>query len=246
MFIPKVQIEREFDSIVAASGGEIVRLSVGTSPAFDNADYIFHEYKLVAELKCLERDRLTDPAMQVKFRRLWINWRQRGLTSGPVPRTINSRSLPPICQREMYQVTGKPIRRRVQKANKQIRDTKAALRLQDYRGVLFIANDGNFMFPPAATIHALQLSLQRDFREIRHFVFFTANMYLAMKGKDRPVLCWISFDMDNDKSSPAEQLYEDLHVRWTRRHSEVTGIPAEIAELSDADMEGFWFGNYLR
>ena len=146
----------------------------------------------------------------------------------------------------MYQVTGKSIRRRIQKANKQIRETKTALGLADYRGVLFIANDGNFMFPPAATNHAVQLSLQRDFREIRHFVFFTANMYLAMKGTDRPVLCWISFDMDNDKSSAAERLYEDLHIRWIRRHSEVTGIPAEIAELSDADMEGFWFGNYFR
>lgn len=246
MFIRKIEIEREFDGIVAASGGEIVRSSIGRSPSFDNADYVFHDYKLVAELKCLERDNLNEPATQVKFRRLWINWRQRGLTSGPVPRTINSRFLPEICQTEMYRVTGRPIRRRIQKANKQIRDTKAALGLPDYRGVLFIANDGNFMFPPAATIHAVQLSLQRDFREIRHFVFFTANMYLAMKGKDRPVLCWISFDMDNNKSGPAEQLYEDLHTRWMRRHCEVTGIPVEVAELSDADMEGFWFGNYLR
>jgi hypothetical protein len=246
VLIPKIDIEREFDGIVAEAHGEIVKSSIGKSPSFDNADYIFHDYKLVAELKCLERDKLGDPATQAKFRRLWINWRRRGLTSGPVPRAINSRSLPKVCQDEMYRVTGKPIHRRIQKANRQIRETKAALGLHDYRGVLFIANDGNFMFPPAATIHAIQLSLQRDFREIRHFIFFTANMYLAMKGTNRPVLCWISFDMDNDKSSPAEQLYENLRSSWVRRHCQITGIPAEIAELSDDDMEGFWFGNYFR
>lgn len=151
-----------------------------------------------------------------------------------------------MCQAEMYETMGRPIKRRVQKANKQIRETKTALGVPEYRGVLFIANDGNFMFPPAAMIHSIQLSLQRDFREIRHFVFFTANMYLAIRGIARPVSCWISFDMDSETSSPAETLYADLYERWTRRHEEITGIRADTAELRDEDMEGFWFANYLR
>jgi hypothetical protein len=137
------------------------------------------------------------------------------------------------------------LKKRIQKANKQIRETKTMLNLKDYRGVLFIANDGNLMLPPAGTIHAIQLSLQRDFREIRHFVFFTAKLYIQIKGSDQPVLCWISFDMENDKSSPAEDLYDDLRRRWVARHQEVTGIPSITHELSDDDMEGFWFAKYL-
>jgi hypothetical protein len=177
---------------------------------------------------------------------LWIRWRQRGFVAGQTPSAINSRALSPVCQAEIYEVMGKPIKCRIQKANKQIRNTKIALGLPHYRGVLFFANDGNFMFPPAAMIHSIQLSLHRDFREIRHFVFFTANMYLAVKGINRPVLCWISFDMDNDKSGPAEALYSDLHEHWRRRHSEITGCRADIAELRDENMEAFWFGQYAR
>lgn len=246
MYPRRIEIEPEFDEIVTATGGQIVRSTIGKSPPFDNADYVFHEYKLIAELKCLERDKADDPTTQSKFRRLWIKWRQRGLVSGSTPRIINSRSLPAVCQTDMYEVMGKPIKRRIQKANKQIRDTKTALGLSDYRGVLFIANDGNFMFPPAAMIHAIQLSLQRSFREIRHFIFFTANMYLAVKGINRPVLCWVSFNMDNDKTSPAEALYSRLHEHWIRRHEEITGIRADPTELRDEDMEGFWFANHLR
>jgi hypothetical protein len=244
--LPKVDVESVFDEVVQIAGGSLVRADVGNSPTFDNADYIFPDYKLIAELKCLTKDKASDPSTYAKFRRLWIKWRQEGLVKGRTPPSINSRALPSRCQSEMYDVLGKPIRRRIQKANKQIRETKAALRLGDYRGVLFIVNDGNFMFPPAATIHAVQLALDRDFREIRHFVFFTANMYLAVRGIDRPILSWISFDMDNDKCGPAEALYERLHQHWTHRHEEITGVRADVTELKDSDMEGFWFGEYLR
>jgi len=243
--VPRVVIEREFDRIVTESGGELVRDIVGKSPSFENADYVFHRHRLVAELKCLEENKADDIQTQKKFRRLWIAWRQRKLVSGAVPRSYNSRDLPAICQPEFLAVMGKPIRRRVQKANKQVRETKFALGLPEYKGVLFIVNDGNFMFPPAATIHAVQLALQRDFREIRHFVFFTANMYAAVKGVAQPVLCWISFDMDNNKTEPAEALYDELRARWVRRHVDVTGIPAVESELTDEQMEGFWFANYI-
>lgn len=246
MGIPRVVVEPEFDAIVAAAGGHLVRSLIDKSPPFDNADYVFHDHKLVAELKCVQEDKADDASTRAKFRRLWIKWRQRRLVSGSVPSSFNSRSLPAACQADMYDVMGKPIKRRIQKANKQIRETKVALGLSDYRGVLFIANDGNFMFPPAAMIHSIQLSLHRDFREIRHFIFFTANMYLAVRGIGRPVLCWISFDMDNDKSSPAEALYDQLYQHWIRRHEEITGIRADPAELRDEDMEGFWFANYIR
>jgi hypothetical protein len=242
----RVQIEPEFNQIVVTVGGQLVSSLVGDSPPFDNADYIFPAYRLVGELKCIEEDKLADPRMQEKFRRLWIKWRQQSLVSGAVPRVINLRSLPQLCQAEMYEVMAKPIRRRLQKANKQIRETKAALGLNDYRGVLFIANDGNLMFPPAAMIHAIQLSLHRDFREIRHFVFFTANLYLAARGINKPILCWISFDMDNNRSGPAETLYTDLYHRWVARHEDLTGIPAVKQELRDEDMEGFWFADFLR
>jgi hypothetical protein len=239
-----MHIEQEFDRIVIESGGEVLSKRVGHSPSFGNADYIFENYKLIAELKCIRENKLNDPASQAKFRRLWISWRQRGFVTGAVPASFNSRDLPTQCQGELYRVMAKPINARIQKANKQIRETKRALNLGDYTGVLFIANDGNFMFPPAATIHAIQLALHKHFREIRHFVFFTANMYLSIKGNDKPVLCWISFDMDNDKTKPAEELYENLYRRWIKRHAEITGIPAETAQLKDEDMGAFWFGNY--
>lgn len=214
---------------------------VGQSPEFDNADYIFREQKIVAELKCLREDKACDASTRSRLRRLWIRWRQNRVVKGPVPPRIDTRELPASCQTEMYRELGKPIKRRIQKANKQIRETKLALGLSDYRGVLFIANDGNFLFGPAAMIHCIQLALQREFREIRNFVFFTANMHSVMKGIDRPVLFWIPFDMRSDAAIP-ESFFRNLHERWAARHSEVTGLRADTTDMED--MEAFWFSEY--
>jgi hypothetical protein len=191
---PRIDIEDTFDSIIPTCGGKRVRDLVGASPSFDNADYVFREHKIVAELKCLEVDKSRDPATARKLSRLWINWRQRGLVTGKTPPHIYSDQLPDTCQQEMFMALGKPIRRAIEKANRQIRETKAALGLTDYAGLLFIANDGNFLFRPPALIHYVQSVLRSGFfREIRNFVLFTVNMYSTMKGFAEPGLFWIHF-----------------------------------------------------
>jgi len=134
------------------------------------------------------------------------------------------------------------VKRRVQKANKQIRETKVALNLPDYRGVLFIANDGNFLFSPAGMIHCIQMALRREFREVRNFVFFTANMRSTMKGMNRPVLFWIPFEMQGDTAIP-ETFFRTLYEKWVSRHSEVTGLHARETEIED--MEAFWHARYV-
>lgn len=240
--IRRIQIEREFDHVVRATGGLIVSELVGKSPQFDNADYVFHDQKIIAELKCLREDKSNDTSTQSRLRRLWIKWRQKGIVRGSVPARIDSRGLSAACQTEMYRELGKPLKRRIQKANKQIRETKIALELPDYRGVLFIANNGNFLFGPAAMIHCIQMALQREFREIRNFVFFTANMHSVMKGVDRPVLFWIPFDMQSDAAIP-EKFFRTLYEKWISRHIEVTGLHADATEMED--MEAFWFSQYV-
>jgi len=70
--IRRIEIEREFDQVVKASGGQIVRDLLSKSPRFDNADYVFHDQKIVAELKCLREDKANDPSTTSRLRRLWI------------------------------------------------------------------------------------------------------------------------------------------------------------------------------
>src|SRR5689334_13066650 len=106
--IRRIEIEPEFDKLVREAGGELVSELIGRSPAFDNADYLFREHRIVAELKCLREDKQGDPSTQSRLRRLWIRWRQKGIVRGAVPPRIDTRQLPPNCQTEVYRELGKP------------------------------------------------------------------------------------------------------------------------------------------
>jgi hypothetical protein len=239
--IAHVDIESAFDSIIGSCGGIRVDNIVGPSPPFRNADYLFHEHRVVAELKCLEEDKTHDPNLAEKLGRIWIKWRQKGFVSGKTPSRIDWRTLPKNCQMDMYKIVGKPIQKKIQKANIQIRETKAALNLGDYTGLLLIANDGNFAMSPAAVIHCIQSNLAKDFREIHNFVFFTANMTSRMAGTPIPVLFWIPFSM-SDEHKLSEDFMNNLYRAWVLRHEELTGIPN--VQSDQMDMEAFWNANY--
>lgn len=68
--IRRMEIAREFDALVKATGGKIIAEIVGKSPRFDNADYIFPEEKIVAELKCLREDKSGDAS--TRFGMWWF------------------------------------------------------------------------------------------------------------------------------------------------------------------------------
>ena len=64
-------IERTFDSFVKSIGGTVLKEQIAGDPTFDNADYIFHDLQIVAELKCLENDKLNDPNYMNKIATAW-------------------------------------------------------------------------------------------------------------------------------------------------------------------------------
>ena len=63
-----IDIEKEFDNFVPEVGGQRVDELIGKSPNFDNADYVFDDDKIVAELKCLQENKLNDANLNKKIR----------------------------------------------------------------------------------------------------------------------------------------------------------------------------------
>src|SRR5690349_1764621 len=110
---------------------------------FETADYFFPKDNVIAELKTLEADARLEHATKVQG--LVADWKRRRLIIVMGRAVIHLRRLNPICQREWISVLQAPVERIIRKANSQIRSTKEQLGIDNVKGLLLIANDGNLL-----------------------------------------------------------------------------------------------------
>ncbi|HMS42978.1 MAG TPA: hypothetical protein PKE69_22305 [Pyrinomonadaceae bacterium] len=134
-------VEKTLDEYVEEFGGELVKKLL-SNPNFSNADYLFKNYKVVAELKTLEKDFFSAEIYKKKINGLYVKWVKEGL----VPRIwgkamIQTQNLPERCQLEFTNIIKKPLEGRINKANKQIKETKKHFGIEDYKGVLILVSE---------------------------------------------------------------------------------------------------------
>lgn len=238
----RIEIEHEFHQVVKNLGGVVIEELLGTSPEFQNADYVFHFEKVVAELKCITEDNAFSDGNLARAQKLVSKWHSAGRYASPTIKLDEWDQMPNELKTNLYHIFTKSIKRRIAKANRQIRETKDNLQLNEYTGLLIIANDGLMSIPPAAFIHAIQLTLQRDFSEIRHFIFLTANIFSSTRESPLPVLFWIIFDMQDGQH--IDPIFLDrLGSNWRHHCVKKLGVGAVETEMDD--IEGFWQAQHL-
>ena len=105
-----IDVENHFDNYVTDFGGKKISDLIGKSPDFENADYLFYEYKVVAELKCLEEDKGKDVNIQHKINKKYEEWKKESIVPplGNGVSKINTRDLPPECQLDIIKIFEKP------------------------------------------------------------------------------------------------------------------------------------------
>ena len=243
MNYPRIDIEETFAEVVRDYGGVVLDDKLPKSPTFENADYVFHHEKIVAELKCLTEDNVDSMNNQAKIKKLVAEWYDQGKISTTKIDEESWRNMPMELQNKIYEIGTKSIKRRIQKANAQIRETKRELRLDDYHGLVILANDGIYSLGPAAFIHAAHQALRCDFSEIKYFIYFTANIFTKLRETPVPSLFWIGFDMQRGPKMDSH-FTDRLGRDWRLLVCKKTGMPSYDQELND--IEGFWHANHMR
>lgn len=230
--LKSVAIEEAFSSFVRKFGGQVVTDLLGPSPNHPNADYYFPQHAVVAELKCLEDDKRGDEQLQAKIQALFDRW----MAEGTIPTyygdsvRVESSSLPPACQHALLEVYKVPIQRRVLKANKQIKATAERLGLQNYHGLLLIANDGNYALEADAVMYLIWRILGRSFQNISNVVYFTVNMSATHPSTHKPCLVMARAQRSHLKCiQPA--FMQDLTSGWIEYFGELVGQPVEERRL---------------
>lgn len=231
-----INVEEAFNEFTRESGGELVSDLVGQNPNFDNADYLFRKDLVVAELKCLEKDFLRDIEYQKKIDKLYAKWVNLGLVQPFARTTINIKDLPERCRTDVLKIFKTPIERIVKKANRQIRETKEYLSLPDAKGVLLLANDGNYSLETEAVLYLVTKIIRVQFTSINYVAYFTVNMKARVPGLNRDVYIWAMAHGEKE----AEFSYDFLHTlgdgwieflgrKTGQRYSNVT-VDKEIVE----------------
>ena len=216
-----IDVEQAFDSFVKSIGGTVLKETLKGDPQFENADYVFHEYGFVAELKCLQDNKLDDAAYMSKIDAAWQRWRHAGQVVGDTPEEIVLQNLPLECQRELVDIGETPLKGIVKKANKQIKVTKQTLNLSTYKGVLLVANDGNFGLPANTLWTLIGGLLSRGYTSIDNTVLFSVNMAARVPGADIPCMVWM-LGYRSKAESLSEAVLNTIRDGWSKYHETLT------------------------
>jgi hypothetical protein len=125
----RISVEDTLARVVRQVGGMLVGdlLPAGENLP-KNADFVFKQYKVVAELKCLEKNQDEDSEITAARQSLYDRWIREGkripLVAVGGRKILNLRDLPRDCALEMTSLYRTPIERRIRKANEQIKSTK--------------------------------------------------------------------------------------------------------------------------
>jgi hypothetical protein len=152
-----MDVEQAMARVIRSAGGELVSDLLPAGPNLpNNADYLFREYNVIAELKRLEKDRDESAEFREKRNQLYRTWMDQGKV--PPPPAIGTvrielRNLPLDCALEFISLYREPIRNRISGTNKQIKSTKRLLNMEDAVGLLIFVHDGDYSITPETVLN---------------------------------------------------------------------------------------------
>jgi len=219
--------ESEIDKCIAAISGIKVSDLYQGSPTFDNADYWFKKYNVIAELKCLIEDKGQDRKINEKIQNIFDKhlYVKKPKIVAFGTNTINSSDISKQCEKDVAEVYRRPLQGVMKKANKQIRETKVNLKVEDAHGLLIIINDKNTALDPSHAIWLIRETLRRDgLRSINSVLYITLNLLASHPKINHDITVWIELFRDKENICPQE-LYNLLRITIHERWENITGEP---------------------
>lgn len=207
--LPVEAIWREF---VRSVGGEVVEDWLPEPRTFANADFLFREAGIVAELKEIE----TEFSASKAFERAFEAMMERLLREDPEwkpPAYGGSGSFPTWFGQEYLRIFRPPISRTLRKANKQIRETKNHLALDKPSGILILVNDSFITLEPHFVYMIAADLLSSSYSSIDCLLYLTVNRYVEVEGSDLANLLWLTAYSDRAEDSLAD-FVDQLGRQW--------------------------------
>jgi len=229
-------IEKAFDIFVKEFGGMVIRELIDSSPPFNNADYLFEKYHVIAELKCMENDKLGDDKFIEKVSSAYLEARQRGGTNVVLfgKCRIPSDAFTHEYQERLLKLYEQPIQNLIKKANKQIRGTKKQLGKDKYDGVLLLINSGNLALDPAHVVQLLYRIFSRGlYSSIDYTIFLTVNLTAQHPSFSGEQMVWVPLYKRSKGNENFDQFEAVFRKAWQRHLEYNLGIQISFQVVDD-------------
>jgi hypothetical protein len=227
-------VEPTWNEFVQTVGGQLISNLLPKLPRAENADYVFLEAGVVAELKEIttefSRSEAFNHGLGMLIQRATAecpSWRPGYLGGhGERPKWFNE---------ELVRLFRPQISRILKKANRQLRASKQHFHIKTSTGVLVFVNDGFTMIGPDI-VQALACNLLlHSYSSIDCFLYVTVNRYVAIVGSDVPRLVWAPIYSNRAPDSLVEFI-DDLGDRWYQFLGTKIGPFTDRARTSDGTL----------
>ena len=189
------EIERLFSEYVEFYGGTVVEKLEENKTDRQNADYIFKNPEIVAELKTFEKDVFSEPEDFPRLQVLFGKWLKNGKITQEEFKdyVFKEKKLPQKCIEDLIERASKTIERAIYKANKQIEETKKTFNKENSNGVIFLINDGNYFFTNEGFLAVISNLIGRKFKDSSFdvIVYLTVNQVTQKEDSELDYSVWV-------------------------------------------------------
>jgi len=220
---PANKFEALFDDFVIWMGGEVVSDCFPQGQSLpENADYFFFDRKVIAELKCLDKDFFSDYGVGAVVTKLINEAIQRGEIQGE-HWSGNLLSLPQPVQRKVLKIFVGPIKTAVEKANSQIKSTRSTFGLTGAKGLLILVNENNQSMQPELALQVLASLLRERYRSIDSFVYLVDSMSVYAPSVGFPARLWADGYVRSRDDGVGSDAMRELRDAWLKFRAEGAG-----------------------
>ena len=231
-------VEDFITEFVRSTNGQLVTECLSNTPDFENADYFYKTDNIVIELKCLEKDLFSDEDLE-RNERLIDKWLEEKLITKAdiIAIFLRKKQIPEECLLEMFKLARRTFQKIIEKANKQLKETKVKVGNTDTKKVLLVCNDGNYLFPNDLLLSLIcDIIATRKEIDIDCTIYFTVNQASFIPNSDLDWGLWAPAYGEN-ASEHLHQFVNELGRKFNKFYNDTFGI--EIAEHRECpDFEG--------
>jgi len=229
-------VEKTFEEFVVNYGGKLVSKLISNNNPLKNADYLFHTPLVVAELKVVERDAFTENDKE-KLQNLFHSWVQRRLV-GPAFGRVRI---------ELWlKLHMAPWKKKLENANKQIKNTKAVLNLANACGILFLCDDADRSFPPEDVLGFLAGTLQSKkpdgsqiYSHIDRIVYFSMNPKVVTK-EGVGLNFWTLAYRQPEEDQTISRFLDNFRAAFVQYHASLLGTKPVQMSPQEHPFKGTW------
>ncbi|HAW57809.1 MAG TPA: hypothetical protein DCX03_02140 [Bacteroidales bacterium] len=238
-----IEVESFFNEYVEYFGGQVISKREDNLDDRPNADYLFKSEKVIAELKCFQKDLFNNEEDISRIMNFLDRWVERKLIkqADKLKIILGSKKLSIECYYDLLSACTKTIDRALHKANKQIQESKRTFSLPDAKGLVLLCNDGNYFVQNDIFLGLIANLMSKKYIEsdIDGFVYFTINQVSTIPNSGLDWQLWVpSYRNEND--SDLSQFVNDLgHKFLNEFYTLKTGIESSEKFIIDDTEVGY-------